>query len=237
MNNCTNCNTELNGNFCSNCGQSAKLERIDGHFIKHEIKQVIQFEKGVFYTIKELLVRPGQNIREYISENRNRLVKPIVFIIFSSLIYTLIEHYLQIRDVYVGYEGPEENTTSTIFKWIQGNYGYANIIMGFFITVWTRLLFRKHHYNFYEILTLLCYVMGMVMLIFSLFAAIEGLTKIGFMQYASFVGVVYTSWAIGHFFEKKITNYLKAFTAYMLGTSTFAFTVFLLGTLIDLIFK
>lgn len=236
MDNCKNCNAELNGNFCSNCGQPAKLKKIDGHYIKHEIGRVLQLEKGIFYTIKELLIRPGQSIREFISENRNKLVNPIVFIIFTSLIFTLIKHYFHIKDIYVHYEGPQENAISEIFKWIKENYGYVNIIMGFFITFWSKIFFRKNNYNFYEILILLCFVMGIVMLIFSLFGSIEGLTKISLMQYASMVGIVYISWAIGQFFEKKHKNYLKAFAAYILGSLTFGFTAFLLGILVELIF-
>ena len=44
---CKNCGTEFNGNFCSNCGQPAKLKRIDAHYIKHEIEHVLHYDKGI----------------------------------------------------------------------------------------------------------------------------------------------------------------------------------------------
>ncbi|WP_392436498.1 DUF3667 domain-containing protein [Cruoricaptor ignavus] len=90
---CKNCGTEFNGNFCSNCGQPAKLKRIDAHYIKHEIEHVLHYDKGILFTVKELLLRPGKNVREFFTENRNRLVKPIIFIIVTSLIYSLISHF------------------------------------------------------------------------------------------------------------------------------------------------
>jgi hypothetical protein len=236
--NCKNCNQELNSNFCPNCGQPSNLKRIDGHYIIHEIEHVLHFERGILFTIKELVTNPGQNIRNYFSENRNRLVKPIIFIIVTSLIYSLCNQFFHFEDGYINYVDTKKSATTKIFKWVQGHYGYANIIMGIFIALWTRLFFKKYEYNFFEILILLCFVMGMGMLIYSVFGIIQGLTSIKLMQIAGIVGFVYTTWAVGHFFGKnKISNYLKAFFAYLLGMLTFTFAAFLLGTLIDRITK
>ena len=236
--NCKNCNTEANSNFCPNCGQPTTLKRIDGHYIVHEIEHIFHFERGILYTIKELVTNPGQNIRNYLSENRSRLVKPIIFIIVTSLIYTLCNQFFHFEDGYVKYLDNKKSTTTEIFKWIQGHYGYSNIIMGVFIALWTKLFFKKHKFNFFEILILLCFVMGMGMLIYSVFGIIQSLTHISMMQIASVVGFVYTTWAVGHFFGKdKISNYVKAFFAYILGMLTFTAAAILLGTLIDLIIK
>ncbi|WP_454881016.1 DUF3667 domain-containing protein [Sphingobacterium detergens] len=86
MTKCKNCETSIISNFCPNCGQPAVLKRIDAHYIAHEIEHVLHFERGILYTIRELVTTPGKNIRNYISENRSRLVKPIIFIIVTSLI-------------------------------------------------------------------------------------------------------------------------------------------------------
>lgn len=236
--NCKNCNSEVNQNYCPNCGQSVKLKRIDGHYIIHEIEHVLHFEKGILFTIRELLVRPGENVRHFISENRVRLVKPIIFIIVTSLIYTLVNHFFHIEDGYVKFDEAKQSTTGLIFKWVQEHYGYANIIMGIFIAFWAKIFFRKYSYNFFEILILLCFVIGMGMLIYSVFAIFQGLTHINVMQIAGLVGFVYCSWAIGQFFDKqKGINYFKAFAAYVLGFLTFSLTAILIGTLIDLIIK
>ena len=238
MTNCKNCNNPVTENFCSSCGQAAKLKRIDAHYIKHEIEHVLHLEKGIFYTIKELLIRPGQNVRAFLSDNRSRLVKPIIFIVISSLIYTIINHFFHIEDSYVKVDETKRTATSAIFEWVQNHYGYANIIMGIFIALWVKLFFRKYGYNFFEILILLCFVMGMGMLLFSVFGIIEGLTKFHFTQVSGIVFFVYASWAIGQFFDKrKIKNYLKAFAAYTLGMLTFVYSAKLLGFLFDLVFK
>lgn len=86
MTNCKNCDNQITDKYCPNCGQSATLKRIDKHYISHEIQHLLHFEKGVFYTAKELLIRPGNSIREFIGENRNKHMKPVAFLILTSLL-------------------------------------------------------------------------------------------------------------------------------------------------------
>ena len=237
---CKNCNTEVNSNFCSNCGQPTRLKRIDGKYIIHEIEHILHFERGILFTVKELFLNPGQNIKNYLSENRSRLVKPIIFIILTSLIYSITINIFHIEEQYIKFDGEGDKlaTTKKIFLWIQGHYGYANIIMGLFIAFWTKLFFKKYKYNFFEILIVLCFVMGIAMLIFSLFAMFEGITNLKISQIGGIMGVIYCFWAIGQFFGKnKIFNYVKALFAYILGMITFTILAILLGISIDLVIK
>lgn len=66
---CVKCNSKMHGRFCCNCGHSQELQRIDGQYVLSEIKAVLNFDGGILYTIKELLLRPGLNIRKFILED------------------------------------------------------------------------------------------------------------------------------------------------------------------------
>ncbi|TDG35074.1 DUF3667 domain-containing protein [Pedobacter changchengzhani] len=236
MTGCQNCNDQLNSPFCPTCGRASKLKRIDGHYIIHEIEHVLHFEKGILYTILGLLTKPGESVRNFFFENRSRLVKPIIFIIITSLLYTIVTHFFHLEDGYIKYDEVKKSATILIFKWVQDHYGYSNIIMGAFIALWIKILFKKHNYNFFEILILLCFVMGMGMLFFTIFAIFQVITHIELMQAGGIIGFLYAAWAIGQFFGKeKFTNYLKALAAYILGFITFSLSAILLGKLIDLI--
>ncbi|WP_373013261.1 DUF3667 domain-containing protein [Mucilaginibacter sp.] len=236
--NCKNCDNTVDNNFCGNCGQPVQIKRVDKHYLLHEMWHILHFEKGIFYTIKELLIRPGQNVREFITEDRSRLVKPIIFIIITSLIYTVINNLFHIEEGYVNFNGTKQSATTLIFNWVQNHYGYANIIMGVYIAFWAKLFYRKYDYNFFEILILLCFVMGMGMLIFSVFALFEGLTKLNLMKISGMIGLTYCTWAIGQFFnQKKVVNYLKALISYVLGMLTFFISATLLGLFIDVFIK
>ncbi len=236
--NCKNCTHKIHGNFCSHCGQAVKLKRIDGHFIVHEIEHVLHFEKGFLFTMRELLLRPGASVKEYVTENRSRLVKPIIFIIVTSLIYTLIAHLFHVEKVASNIGTNISSTELAISNWVHSHYGYANIIMGFFIACWLRIFFRKHDVNFFEILILLCFVMGVGMLFIAVPVLIYGLTGFNLNTLFGVIIFVYLAWAIGQFFDQKSKlSYVKAGVAYILGFSTFSMCAWLLGLGYDAFIK
>ena len=212
------------------------MTRIDGKYLLQEIYSVLSFEKGFLLTIRELAINPGKSIKDFLNEDRNRLVKPVVFLILTSLIYTIINNSFQFEDSYVQFSGNDDSATLSISYWIQGNYGYTNIIMAIFIAGWVKLFFRKREINIFEILVLLCFVMGMGMLIYAIFGVVQSLIDFNLMQVAGIIGFFYLTWAIGQFYGKgKIVNYVKAFFAYILGMITFSITAILIGTVIDLL--
>lgn len=243
MTTCKTCGSTITENFCGQCGQPAKLKRIDAHYISHEIQHLLHFEKGFLHTVKELLVRPGQSIKEHITVNRNKHIKPIPFLIFTSLLYTLISHYFHLNEIFKA-QGPEaaalsKSSISTLFTWVEGHYGYANIMMGGLIALWIKVFFRKYQYNLFEITILLCFVMGEGMLLLSVATILAGLLNNPFLfNVVGFIIWLYAAWAIGQFFEnRKLGGYFKALVAYGLGNISFYLVLIIIGVLYDLITK
>ncbi len=231
---CKNCKAEVSLNYCPNCGSPAELTRIDGTYVMKEIGRVLNFDRGILFTIRELVVRPGKTIRDFILEDRNRLVKPIVFLLVCSLFYSLIQQIFRFEDGYVGYSLEKDSTVAIIFKWVSGNYGYSNIIMGIFIAIWIKIFFKKYGYNFYEILILLCFVMGMGMVMFAFFGMADSLLDYEIVDKGYTLGILYILWAISQFFDgKKIINYPKTLLAYFLGMISFMIGIYMVGGIID----
>ena len=159
-----------------------------------------------------------------------------MFVIICSLVYTLSQQLLHFEDGYVNYSFDEGSASTALFNWMSQNYGYANILMALFIGLWLKVFFWKSGYNFFEILILLCFMMGMGMLIFSIMGVFESLTSLKILDIGFLVGILYISWGIGQFFDKKKwLNYVKAFFSYMLGMFTFSIFIFMLGAIIDLL--
>ncbi len=236
--NCKNCNTEINQNFCPQCGQPAKPNRIDGHYVQHEIEHLLHFERGILYTLRELIIRPSQSIKQFITDDRNRLVKPIIFVIITSLIYSFVNSIFHVEVGFIHIREEKQTAIGAIFKWAEGHYGYANLFFGIFIAAYAKLLFRKYGYNFFEILILMCYVLGVQMLIFSVFTLISSTIKLKLMVFAVIISLFYTVWVISHFFDKtKILNYFKALFTYFAGMATAAGFLILVGMLIEVIKK
>lgn len=233
MNNCKACNFEVSHTYCPNCGRAAAVKRIISNYLLHEIEHVLHFDRGILYTLKVLLFKPGIHIKRFLSDDRSRLVKPVIFIIITSLIFTLVSHFFDIKGL-VDESIQEGSTAEKIMIWTETHLGYSNIIMGALIALLLKLLFRKRGYNYFEILILLCFVMGFAMLIFAAFILLEGLTHVDFKMVASIVAMGYCSWAIGDFFQPKhLMSYIKAFLAYIMGTTSYWLLSILIGNLID----
>lgn len=67
-----NCGQATVGNYCSNCGQKTSTHRFSlQHFFAHDLVHgVFHLDKGFLYTLRELVLRPGHSIREYIQGKR-----------------------------------------------------------------------------------------------------------------------------------------------------------------------
>lgn len=233
---CENCQSSLAENYCPNCGKAARVPKINFGYLTSEVGEILMLEKGFFFTVKELLLRPGDNVQRFILKDRSRLLKPILFIVMTSLIYSLINYYFPFEAKYKQLAAAE-NYETKMNAWILANYGYSNLIMGVFIAYFTKLFFKKSGYNIFEILILICYTMGVGMLLLGIFGFLDNRTDLPLLAIGGIVCMLYISWANGQFFGKKFRNYWKAFAAYIIGTVTFFLVIFLLGNALDVIFR
>jgi hypothetical protein len=240
MNTCKNCNEHISGNYCSNCGKPAKLRRIDRNYIFNEIGDFFGANKGLLYTVKEILIKPGESVKKFIAEDRYRFVKPITFAIVTSLIYALVNHFFHIgvEDYYMN-DAEIGSTTNLIFTWMLIDYpGYTSLIIGLFMAFWIKLFFRKADYNLFEIFILICFVSGIGSILLSVGTILQGITHLNLLQIANLIAIIYYIWAIGQFFDKKkAMSYIKVFLAFFLGVFTLSFTIVFIGTLVDTLIK
>ena len=94
---CANCARVTDGpeqKFCPACGQPTPTHRIDWHFLGHELEHsVLHMDRGVLYTLKRLMLRPGLLIRDYIEGRRAGIVKPLLLIMMTGAAATVMAHY------------------------------------------------------------------------------------------------------------------------------------------------
>lgn len=148
-----NCWEMYEGNFCNLCGQPSAVHRIDFHFLWHDIQHgLFHFDKGILYSLKQLYIRPGHSIREFINGKRVDHFQPMILL---AVFYGLLYHSFGIDNTkifngndqtlvdYVSYN----NWLSTHFSWI----AQCSIPL---YAIGTQLCFRKQGYNFAELLIL-----------------------------------------------------------------------------------
>lgn len=94
---CLNCGATLTGAYCQDCGQKADTHRITlSHLIKHDLVHGIwHFDKGLLFTLREALLRPGYMAMNYIKGKRIKYYNVFYLILIVLGINLLLSHLLQ----------------------------------------------------------------------------------------------------------------------------------------------
>jgi hypothetical protein len=95
---CANCARAIEGpeqKFCPACGQPTPAHRIDWHFLGHELEHsVLHMDRGILYSLKELMLRPGHMMRAYLEGRRANQVKPMLLIMVMAAVVVFLSKYL-----------------------------------------------------------------------------------------------------------------------------------------------
>jgi len=97
---CKNCSTAFDGKFCPNCSQKIVDSRLTIKQIIRDLFQMItNLEKGFWYTMKELFIRPDQVIKEYLSGVTVKYYNPFRYYIIIVAVSGLLQIWLGVFDL------------------------------------------------------------------------------------------------------------------------------------------
>ncbi|MGK4568458.1 DUF3667 domain-containing protein [Flavobacterium sp. 3HN19-14] len=178
---CLNCSEMASKNFCSNCGQKTDTHRITlKHFVLHDLLHgVWHFERGMLFTIKEIIVRPGKAALDYIKGKRvgyyNIFYLSLLVIAFNALLMhftkTLNHTNIEVAKKTVGEEFFETYGKAILFS----------IIPIFSVNSWA--IFRRLRLNLAEHMIIAgANLLGML-LITTVFQVFQILLTIDWMPY------------------------------------------------------
>ncbi len=154
-NHCLNCNENVVGNYCSNCGQKTSTHQFSiKHFFVHDfLHGILHLDKGLPYTIKELFTRPGHSIREYVQGKRIKH-----FNYFATVIFILaLDHFVS---GWFHIDVAKFMSSSTGFLKVAKEYSKILSFLGVpFYALVSYLMFKKSKQNFTENLVLNIYML------------------------------------------------------------------------------
>jgi len=102
---CLNCNTQLTGRYCQDCGQeNIEPKENFGHLINHFFQDVTHFDGKFFSTLKLLLFKPGFLSKEYLRGKRVSYLHPVRMYIFTAFVFffVLFSSRTQVQNVSPG---------------------------------------------------------------------------------------------------------------------------------------
>lgn len=162
--NCKNCGHNLEGKYCIECGQNAKTTRINFKYIIEEIpNSIFQIDHGFFYTVKELFIRPGHSLREFMEGKRKNHFKPLAFLLLTSTIYVFVNYLLGYNKDFndlIKISDAEGRFNTEIIDWLFDKQSYVLLFTVPFFSLATYLAFIKAKYNYFEHLVLNIYIVG-----------------------------------------------------------------------------
>ncbi len=226
---CKNCGYTFSGNYCNNCGQAANLPELSLHYVWHEIQHgIFHFDNGIFYTIKQLLTRPGHTAREFINGKRIHHFKPISLVVVLATFYGILFHFFINSISEVKLETTAENTLSVyenLNRWYLDHFAYISLILTLIATVTSFYIFKKQGYNFVEHLILNAFYVSLILvvmlLIFPLlyfFVASEQLNLMSYLLAIQNIDFILMCWCYIQFFNKipKLKTFSLTALAYFL---------------------
>ncbi|MEN9744260.1 MAG: hypothetical protein RL640_98 [Bacteroidota bacterium] len=86
--NCLNCGADVNGRYCSTCGQLNRVPQMEIKDLFHDtLHTILHFDGKFFNTIKLLIQSPGKLTLEYLAGKRSTYLPPIQLYLFTSAVF------------------------------------------------------------------------------------------------------------------------------------------------------
>ncbi len=158
---CIDCKIDHEEKFCPNCGENAFVKPITfTSMFESAFTTITNMDKGFFFNLKNLTLRPQEMISDYIVGKRKRIYNPISFLIITVTIYLIIDSF---------FPNPPYNKSKPINElayqigyeaggFVKTHLKYFWILSIFWLSTSLQLFFKK--YSFAENLAISSFILG-----------------------------------------------------------------------------
>lgn len=187
---CLNCDEPVVKKFCASCGQKTDTHRIDlKHFFLHDVLHgVWHMDKGILFTLKQVIVRPGKAALDYISGKRIRFYNVFYLSLLLIGLCLLLSHF---RNSLIIEKPQEEVEYLSLFQ-----RRYLKFILFGFVPVVAfnaKLAFWKEKLNFAEHVIIAGMTLLGILLLSNFVVLADTIITLGFLQKVFMVikGILY----------------------------------------------
>jgi len=158
--NCLNCNSDLTGKFCHECGQKSDTHRITAkHFFLHDLVHgVWHLDKGIPFTIKETFTRPGYAARDYIAGKRIKYYNVFYLILLVFGLVLFLGNYVE--GGVVGSPSTGDEARDKLIELLSKYVKFFYLLLIPIMAASGHFIFRRLKLNFFEH----CIISGIIFL-------------------------------------------------------------------------
>jgi hypothetical protein len=139
------------------------------HYLWHDVQHgLFHFDSGILYTAKQLFIRPGHAIREFIEGKRVRYFKPLSFVVILATLYGVLFHNFHLNSLYISTTASspgEKEYIDKVSEWIGTHYSWVTLLTLPFYALGSYLAFIKQGYNYTEHLVLNAFLAGQKLIV------------------------------------------------------------------------
>ncbi|MCI4669569.1 MAG: DUF3667 domain-containing protein [Bacteroidia bacterium] len=156
---CVNCGNEVEGNFCSHCGQATEVPPITfSSMFSLAFSTLTNLDRGFGYNLKQLFTQTKEFIEGYIKGKRKGILNPISFLIISISLYLIVDTLVIIKR-----ETSELNSVSYSIGYeagtfLKNNLKYFWILSVVWMSAINSLIWRR--FNMAEQLAINSFILG-----------------------------------------------------------------------------
>ncbi|RSK48811.1 DUF3667 domain-containing protein [Hymenobacter rigui] len=231
---CLNCGQPVDIRFCGQCGQDAHhTHRFTMADMPHDVLHSIwHIDKGILYTLRTMVRRPGRTIREYLAGKRVDHFRPLALLFMITGLYALLSSVLHIQVL-----PPRDPTVpEAVWQMQQASTGFMMKYLSWFyvasVPIWAlfaRWFLRRGGYNYAECLIIAAFITAIMNFFAVLYLPVtycySGTPQIGTASLGLMLPVFgYATWAYGSLLKHTgmglAGRLWRGFMTYMLGYIT-----------------
>ncbi|WP_377167410.1 DUF3667 domain-containing protein [Mucilaginibacter terrae] len=197
-------------------------------------------DKGILFTLKELLTNPGNSVREFVQGRRANYYNFITLILLIVGVNSLLSQYTHFRVS----DLMSESTKNTLNDFEKFTTKYPKFVLliqipitAFFSFIW----FKKAKFNYSEHLVLNSYKASVELLIGLLFSVItifytniKGLTIIYYLG-LQLIMIVYGFWFYYQFFSKSAFSKVSLIVKSIMATMSIWLLSLIIGIIVGIV--
>lgn len=185
MTHCLNCGSAAvhqRQRYCAHCGQPSPVPRIDWRLLAQEFGHtVLNMDRGLFFTVRALMLRPGRLIADYLDGRRAGHVRPLWLLMVTAAVVVFLTRYLPDAQSPVGEFNPADwggeaasmaalAAFQTISDGVQRHFAVVTLLLLPLEALIFRLAFwRVKGLNYPEWLTITAFLTAQVFVIWACF--------------------------------------------------------------------